>query len=72
MARKRYYVTTPTTTRRTKDSLTITKRIYELHLTDAQAAHRILKGHKVVDADADDAAFDAWYDQDDDSEDTNR
>lgn len=64
MPRKRYYVTEPDTVRSTGAGLTITKRIYELFLTECQAAQRILKGHKVVDADADDAAFDEWYESD--------
>ena len=66
MPRKRYYVTLPDTVRSTKATMVITKRIHELFLSDGQAAQRILKGHKVVDADADDAAFDVWYESDDD------
>lgn len=66
MARKRYYVTTPTKVKSSTNTLTIESRTFTLFLTDAQAAHRILKGHKVVDADKDDAIFDAWYDSDED------
>ena len=66
MPRKRYYVTEPDTVRSTGAGLTITKRITELFLTDGQAAQRILKGHKVVDADADDAIFDEWFKHDPD------